>query len=268
MSLDESKLEKVKRTGQKITARCPACAETGNDKSGEHLVIEPSGVYGCVMHPGPDGAEHRKQIFALVGEKFEPVAKPRIGGKVHEMRQGAVDAALWSLKQKHRTAFHVVTSWTYHAATGATAFEVLRCEPEAGPEEKQYAPIHPVAGGWRVGDPAGVLPLYCLPELSKATGRVYVCEGEKCADAVNALGLCATTSAHGAKSAHKSDWQPLAGREVVILPDADKDGAAYAKAVSEILSKLNPPAQVRIVTLPGLSDGQDVFDFIQERNGK
>lgn len=269
MSLDESKLEKIKGTRGKITFRCPACAEDGGDNSGEHGFQNTNGAFGCVKYPGPEGAAHRKRMFELAGVKDAPAAKSnRTGGKVHATRQGTVDAALWSLKQKHRTAFRVVASWTYHIATGATAFEILRCEPEAGAEEKQYAPIHPVSGGWRVGDPAGVLPLYRLPEINASKGRVYVCEGEKCADALVGLGLVATTSAHGAKSAHKSDWQPLAGHEVVILPDADNDGAAYAKTVAEILSKLNPPAQVRIVALTGLSTGQDVFDFIERRKSE
>jgi len=42
------------------------------------------------------------------------------------------------------------------------------------------------------------------------------------ADAAASIGLLSTTSAHGAKSAAKTDWQPLADRECIILPDADE----------------------------------------------
>jgi hypothetical protein len=66
MSLNVAKLEKVRElAGGIVQARCPACAEGGNDRSGEHLRIYPDGRFGCCVHP-KDG-EHRKRIFALVG---------------------------------------------------------------------------------------------------------------------------------------------------------------------------------------------------------
>lgn len=68
MSLDVAKLEKVRELGGGgLQARCPACAEGGHDRSGEHLRIYPDGRFGCCVHP-KDG-EHRKRIFALVGCK-------------------------------------------------------------------------------------------------------------------------------------------------------------------------------------------------------
>ena len=66
MSLDTAKLEKVRElAGGVVQARCPACAEGGGDRKGEHLRIYPDGRYGCCVHP-KDG-EHRKRIFALAG---------------------------------------------------------------------------------------------------------------------------------------------------------------------------------------------------------
>ena len=66
MSLDVAKLEKVRElAGGIVQARCPACAEGGGDRKGEHLRIYPDGRYGCCVHP-KDG-EHRKRIFALAG---------------------------------------------------------------------------------------------------------------------------------------------------------------------------------------------------------
>jgi hypothetical protein len=66
MSLDVAKLEKVRElAGGVVQAQCPACAEGGGDRKGEHLRIYPDGRYGCCVHP-KDG-EHRKKIFALAG---------------------------------------------------------------------------------------------------------------------------------------------------------------------------------------------------------
>src|SRR5262249_33492847 len=81
------------------------------------------------------------------------------------------------------------------------------------------------------------------------------------ADAVRALGLPSTTCAGGAKAVRQSDWAPLAGRDVVILPDADPPGEKYADDVARLLRKLTPPSSVRVVALPGLAEGEDVFDF-------
>ncbi len=66
MSLDSNRLQNVRRLGNGIIqARCPACAEGGSDRSGEHLRIYPDGRFGCCVHP--KDREHRKRIFALVG---------------------------------------------------------------------------------------------------------------------------------------------------------------------------------------------------------
>jgi hypothetical protein len=72
MALDINKLENVQHKGQKITARCPACAEDGMDEKGEHLVIQEDGKFGCVLHPGASGKPHRQRIYALVGIKTHP----------------------------------------------------------------------------------------------------------------------------------------------------------------------------------------------------
>jgi len=69
MGLDLSKLENVRHHGTTIIARCPACAETGNDRKGEHLFIEESGKFGCVVFSGTDGHKHRQRIFELAGIK-------------------------------------------------------------------------------------------------------------------------------------------------------------------------------------------------------
>ncbi|MDP3851049.1 MAG: hypothetical protein Q8Q59_11135 [Luteolibacter sp.] len=65
-SIDIARLEKVRRTGTKLTARCPACAASGGDRRGEHFFLNTAdGKFGCGAYPGD--AEHRREIFALVG---------------------------------------------------------------------------------------------------------------------------------------------------------------------------------------------------------
>lgn len=77
MPLKLGQLEQVRRgAGGKITARCPACAATGKDRSGQHLVVFQDGRFGCAANPG-DG-DHRKEIYRLCGERgvFTPRAIP------------------------------------------------------------------------------------------------------------------------------------------------------------------------------------------------
>lgn len=64
-TIDTTKLEKVLEKPDKTTARCPACAKSGRDRKGDHLVIYPEGKFGCAVHP--DDKQHRKEILELVG---------------------------------------------------------------------------------------------------------------------------------------------------------------------------------------------------------
>jgi hypothetical protein len=153
----------------------------------------------------------------------------------------------------------VASIWTYEDTEGRHVLSVVRIETAKG---KTFRPVYESEGVCYIGDPPGDLPLYRLPELRDAE-RVYVAEGEKAADAARSLGLVATTSAHGSQSAHKSDWSPLAGKDVVILPDNDDPGRKYAEEVASILAKLQPSPTVRTVALPNVPEGGDIVDWIE-----
>lgn len=181
--------------------------------------------------------------------------------KIYETVERAIAAAVWRLNRDGGDWRHVAPAFTYHHADGRVAFKVARFDNGAG-ADKQFRPLSPVDGGWVLRSMSGRRPLYRLPEIG--SGRVFVCEGEKCADLARSIGLNATTSAHGSKSPHKTDWTPLAGRKVCILPDADEPGRKYAQTVAGILSKLDPPADVRIIKLPDIGVGNDIVQFCDE----
>jgi YD repeat-containing protein len=70
---------------------------------------------------------------------------------------------------------------------------------------------------------------------------VVVCEGEKSADAAAKIfpeSVC-VTSPGGSEASAKADWRPLAGRRVVVWPDADEPGTKYANKVTAILVGLS-----------------------------
>src|SRR5688572_16000254 len=145
--------------------------------------------------------------------------------KIHPTAEAAAKAVLWGVQQNHPNA-KLGQVWKYPNDVMCVVRVELPGAGEDGKDDKTYKPIHRVQGGWRCGDPAGQLPLYRIDELPM-DGPVYVAEGEKCADAAATLGLFCTTSAHGAKSASKSDWTPCAGREVPIFLDNNKAGEGF-----------------------------------------
>ncbi len=116
--------------------------------------------------------------------------------------------------------------WDYLSPEGELIACVYRYDPPTG---KEYRPWDVRARMWRAPDPR---PLYNLPFISKAREVVLV-EGEKCAAALIACGIAATTAMNGAKApVDKTDWHPLAGKSVVIWPDRDAPGWDYAESAA------------------------------------
>jgi len=156
-------------------------------------------------------------------------------------------------------------SWTYTNASGEPVGLVLRWDKPDG-SKRDIRPIWRIAGRWRMQAPTDARPLFNLHNIESAP-RVFVAEGEKCAELLCLLGFAATTSSGGSAAARKSEWSSLAGREVCIIPDADDAGARYAEDVRAICESLTPPAFVRIVKLSGLREnaGDDIEQWLDAR---
>jgi DNA primase len=103
---------------------------------------------------------------------------------------------------------------------------------------------------------------FIAPELLAAAPSVsvFVCEGEKDANAVTRLGLVATTNPGGAGKWRIEYNEPLHGRVVVLLPDNDKAGREHAEDVTRSLQGI--AATVKVVALPGLLEKGDVSDWL------
>jgi len=148
-------------------------------------------------------------------------------------------------------------TWTYRDASGETLFCVSRFDLDG--KHKQFLP----QSLWRESSGAlrwwwkGVLtprPLYGLDKLAGCPGAsVIICEGEKAVDAAAKVfprSVC-ITSPSGSQAAAKADWSPLAGRRVMIWPDADEPGEKYAGEVGRIVSALG--CEVSIVDAVALA---------------
>lgn len=211
---------------------------------------------GIVYRPENDNGRSNGQMMPPVA----PAKKP--ASTYPSLDDLAESVSGWS---KHRGGS--LTIHEYHDGYGETIFAVLRYDFSDG-RCKQCLPVHLSIEGWRIGDSSYPLPLYHLDKLGDDTeATTFVCEGEKAVDALCRLGLRGTTSSHGSKAANKTDWVPLAGQNVVILPDNDAPGLAYANQVAQIVTSLDPPAKVRIVNLkdyePCMPDGDDIVEYIE-----
>lgn len=157
--------------------------------------------------------------------------------------------------------------WDYLDARGTLIAVVYRYDPPG--QRKEFRPWDARRRKMAPPDPR---PLYNQPGIAVADQIVLV-EGEKCAQVLSNLGVCATTAMHGANAPiDKTDWSPLAGKVVLIWPDRDKPGWEYADRASQAIlatgavscAILYPP-----VEKPGgwdaadaVTDGFDVQGFL------
>lgn len=117
-------------------------------------------------------------------------------------------------------------------------------------------------GGW-IWNVKGVDPIpYLLPAIidSDPDREVFIVEGEKDADKLAGLGLIATCNAGGAGKWRRELSVHLAGRDVIIIPDNDKPGAAHGEQVARSIHGI--ASSVRVVNLPGLPAKGDVSDWL------
>lgn len=116
--------------------------------------------------------------------------------------------------------------------------------------------------GWHKRHPDAPRSLYGLDRLAAMQERtVVICEGEKAADAAQALlpeYPCITWSA-GTANVTPNDWGPLTGRRVIIWPDNDGPGQKAAVAVRSALA--NIAQQVETLYVDDLPDGADAADI-------
>jgi hypothetical protein len=157
-----------------------------------------------------------------------------------------------------------VGTWIYRDADDRPYLKVERFDKPDG--SKSYPQSHWDGAQWVSGKPAGPKIPYRLPELldSDRTEPVWITEGEKCADAVAGLGLTATSASEGAGKWTAELDESFRDRIAYILPDKDLPGAKHGEQIAQNLTGI--AREVRIVALPGLGEGEDVYEWI-ERGG-
>lgn len=159
-----------------------------------------------------------------------------------------------------------VAIYSYVDECGVLLFEKVRYKNQDGTKEFSHRRRSgPRRWEYSLGDCRRVL--YNLPAILSAAedGKfLFLCEGEKDADRLTALGLKASTNTEGACTT-ESRWRPeytesLKKCSVVILQDNDTVGFKHAQTVAKLLTERRIP--VKVVLLPGLQVKGDVSDWL------
>jgi putative DNA primase/helicase len=155
---------------------------------------------------------------------------------------------------------NIDATYDYVDENGTLAYQVCRWN-----EPKSFGQRRPDGkGGWVYSLNGERRIPFMLPELLNAVRRgddIYVPEGEKDVLNLQALGVCATTNAQGAKWKWTDDWADFfkGAKRVIVLADNDTVGHEHAEQVAGIIARV--AEDVRILTLPG-DEKSDVSDWL------
>ena len=161
--------------------------------------------------------------------------------------------------------FEEVNRHAYRDDKGALLFYVLRLQSKDDPQKKITPPL---SFGYRKDNPnelhweiKGFAPesqqkrsLYNLHLLHQdPSAKILIVEGEKTADKAGEKfpeqSFVVMTWLGGAHAVKKTDWTPLAGREVIIWPDNDEAGFKAGKEICSELKKAGA-AEIKMMEKP------------------
>lgn len=273
----------LKKRGDSYTALCP----WHDDHKPSFSAYTDSGVERCYCHGcgrGGDivdaymeftGATKMQAVEALEGRE------PRINGKKRgtKMQEPELVPATWKAVTPPRDSRpdslwlnshgDPVASWEYKDAEGITIGIIARYEDANG--DKTYRPwtygsmSNNVSPKWEAKIWHAPRPMYGLDRLAaKPDAKVMIVEGEKAADAAQQLlsGMACITWPGGAQAISKINWKPLAGRRIVLVPDADIPGESAMIAVAGYLLALG--CEVEFVDSSAQPKGWDIADAMAE----
>lgn len=166
---------------------------------------------------------------------------------------------------QRRAPLKIVATYDYRDPNGGLVFQVIRLDP------KDFRQRRPDGKGDWIYKKGDTTLLYRLPELMASGDEdvVWLCEGEKDADRLTALGLVATTRAEGAGKWSDESSLYLADRRVVVLQDNDPPGKNGKRpgeedALKKVASLRMVAAEVAPLLLPNLPEHGDVSDWLDD----
>lgn len=234
------------KDGARLTCCCPF-----HDDKTPSLVIEPKkGVWQC---KGPCGFGGSVIDFVMKKEALGLADAIRVLAERFHLAPAADDQRAPERKR--------VAEYVYTDDAGVMLYRIERWEPGKNNRPKDFLQVLPDGTYKKCARQV----LYRWPALLAAPHDVvFVVEGEKCVDALTAIGVLATTAAGGtgAWRTWTPDFAaPLAGRKVVVIADNDEGGVKLGRHIVEILQPI--AGELRELALPGLGDKGDVVDWLK-----
>lgn len=151
--------------------------------------------------------------------------------------------------------------WTYPGSNPVEGTTVILRVRDG--KWKDYSVLSEHEDGWYADYPVPPYRLFQSREWALAE-TIFVCQGEASAEAVTDLGLAATTCLGGPVRATLSDWSPLKGKQVIVLPHQNQGGDTYVKKVPQLCYGAGA-VSVRVVALPDLQKDQSLAEWIGEQ---
>ena len=186
---------------------------------------------------GVSALDAAKEIAPEADTPSDKSARPRASRSKEKVKPvlPVPDEALATLRQYVKSEWAIehygeaVLGSRYCDAQGRVLFCIARYEKQGKKNIRPY--YFGEDGKWHEGQAMdNDRPLLHLPEILACTLPVLVVEGERCAE-VAVPGYVVTTWAGGSSAVDKTDWSPLATREVVVWPDNDVPGFKAATAI-------------------------------------
>lgn len=300
VSLIERYVPSLKKNGKEFGGLCPF----HNENTPSFTVVPQKHFYhcfGCGAHGDVidfvqeiHGVDF-KEACDILGGKDSPEIKPVAPRPIEEPEwtpicpvpklapslfdeneDGQRIARLYNPKragtEKEWTSLRPQKVYEYTDSAKALMGYVLRCEfQDGGKFTPQVTFCSNKAGErrWCVVPLPELRPVYGLHLLAqRSNDPVMVVEGEKSADAANRLlpMYIVVSAAGGTNGIAHTDWRPLAGRDVLLWPDADAPGLAcmlgYEKNSKKSLADLlrGQVKRLRYLDPAGKPDGWDAAD--------
>ena len=208
-----SRLNGVKDNGSNWSARCPC----RNDDSNPSLSIG-QGTDGRVLITCHRGSG------CSVDEICEAMDVPK----------SSLFPKSSQFEKPKREKLTLVATYNYRAADGTLLFQKQRLVNEEGRKTFRQRRPNPDTGEWIFNLEDTPKVLYRLPEVLIAKQKdeiIWLVEGEKDADNLVTVGLCATTPPNGAGKWQEIHTEALAGATVFIIADRDEVGRDHVALV-------------------------------------
>nr|WP_279196650.1 phage/plasmid primase, P4 family [Ralstonia mannitolilytica] len=267
---DEIRAELIARLESVLTTMFPA----GNKRRGKFLIGDVLGSPGDsleVVFEGEKAGLWTDRATGDGGDIFALIAA-YLGANVHSDFPRVLDEAADLLGRSRSVPVRrakkeapvddlgpATAKWDYFDVTGKLIAVVYRYDPPG--RKKEFRPWDAKRRKMAPPDPR---PLYNQPGLAAAS-QVVLVEGEKCAQALIAIGVVATTAMHGANApVDKTDWSPLAGKSVLIWPDRDKPGWDYAAQAAQAVLTAGAKSCHILYPPEEAAEGWDAADAIAE----